>query len=901
MHLVLGDAVPDTPSLSPPPPSGSSTSATDRLLNAPIHLALHDIDIDIRATPSVTRKGESNEPNAHALLPDLSASILHAAKDYVQEEILSSSEAFGSNHDDRSELADAEDDDPFASLPGAFASTSRATQENKEEQVGLVAYVIERLLSRLQVEVQNVRVRVTLEDAEGQEELEFRLAKLESAARVQEAGENAPGRKSISRNVTLTKPEIWLRSARPYAKAPREGHGHRSPQGVKPVDIVNKPYPPSPDSEDDMVMSMAIADLRDSTPSASVTTDPRASEPDHRTKDKEFRQSSGSDTLSDSSFEGEDMFFSTLGGNGTTSTLPARPNGSSSTPVFDPPTTQDGSKAVETPGHAEASVEKEWQQMLGLLPSPSMQSLRERSTDRSGLQALAQITFVTSSGRGESGSNQNHPDQHRLELVLPTLCVRCDPEQISAFLGWWSRSVTSPSERELDDSTATKSAESSVLLYATIGAIECCLALRPRATPIPLVRPDDTSTEREPSLQLSLLGVEGAYRAAASPEGKLAIRSYSLDVVGADGAVSPVVLPDAGLAWQYASTDLCAGDSIPSHGDWRASSSEQSQRQGQWQRQLPLPPAGLRKPTTRIPVLNDAVAMRWKGDSGSIVLQPIHIWIDLPLLLNAVPPLLQRLQPNPAIGPASGAHSAQRPTTTSTTATDPLRPGYNVDFTCACIRVEFRCPNPTSGDLRAGLATVDVRDVQIGMADPYESASVRFHRVFAFMATRHKPLRSTCFLQLDGEGKTAQATVNIALSPPAVSAAGPSPRARVRCALGDANAWLNKPLLDGLQYLADDLGQTFNSSPGNAGAAGSAQDFEAAFASIGKATRSVRTPLLALMVREGRSGCAYACIQIEALTDAYAYASLSEVHGSERNSERPTKDGPAGDAGPCSH
>lgn len=197
------------------------------------------------------------------------------ASEFVTEEL---------STDEDAELRESLHLDPSTSdanaLPGAFAFSQKADLDvGKDEEVTMLAGIIERLISRLSFRVRRIRVKLLFEsEAGGESEMEFRL---EEVRYVDETGANQES--STNRVFRMTLPSLHLRT-------PTVAKQDLS----QSIDSVS-----SSDSSSaaDMMMSQSIADLRSSTASmyASATGDLDSVDEDVASEDESMAPPAPSD------------------------------------------------------------------------------------------------------------------------------------------------------------------------------------------------------------------------------------------------------------------------------------------------------------------------------------------------------------------------------------------------------------------------------------------------------------------------------------------------------------------------------------------------------------------------------------------------------------------------------
>ncbi|KAK4696539.1 hypothetical protein P7C70_g8361, partial [Phenoliferia sp. Uapishka_3] len=235
-----------------------------------VDINLDDIELVFRLEPSIPQSSPTTSFESRPNLPSGSSSSSIPTSDDLSDSILSISVAESFVREELHHGPDPADDSiSDLGLPGGFWNTNpgaggssedAVTGEKKEEEVTMVAGLIERLLARLGVKVNRVRLRILLEDGA---EFELSLDGIEySQGTIGEKGE-------AIRSVIVTNFEVFstLRLPSPSRhSSPTSSHPSSSDEeSTEDEETSSEDLSP----EQEMYMSQSIADLRDSTASIS--------------------------------------------------------------------------------------------------------------------------------------------------------------------------------------------------------------------------------------------------------------------------------------------------------------------------------------------------------------------------------------------------------------------------------------------------------------------------------------------------------------------------------------------------------------------------------------------------------------------------------------------------------
>lgn len=650
-------------------------SATERLFTAPIHFVASDISLKLRVDPSTPAPDspdvlrEQDEGAVHATL-DLGASILHVAEDYI--------------HDEEPEVDTLQDaiDEPFG-LPGGFDvpgnNNSPQPTLSQQQQVGLIAQVIETLLERLRISVSNITIDLELGD---DLQVQVRISRLETGTEVKTV--------SQSRSQTRTL-EV-------------EGFGiYRIRNGASlstPTEAVSVVEPPtsrtnssaaSTGSSDDLAMSMAIADLR-----VSQTEQQPGKESDM------MEASSYADSLGRSVYvdadEAEDDDDDTQADTAATNEQQCDHSSSSS-----------GHRENDTPT-CEMPINDPEEQIFGLFSELAGDSRLARLT----LRHITTFSLATSASAPErttlTSLTPSQAESTRIEVVAPVLAMTVDAAFTKAVLTFLSRLSLSSSSPATSPQQVEKRA--STLLHARINALHVFChfdeasqslsdLLKVFASPV-------TTSPLPKCIYMFCKTMEGVY-SLDGRNAKLAIHDLGL-CTSQQGSLRPVALPDPGLIWQYDPEVHRPGQQSPSFGDWKSKRSNDLQ---DWRCGLPIGASSLTA-STHLPMLKDALAIRLTQNEIKMNMQPLHVWLDIEELDSLTADflhtgILESYTPTRAPASAQRTMHSVKPYRSAT--------GQIIIITIPCLRLDLRCPtlpsaeHPNYGDLRSGLVTVALHDV----------------------------------------------------------------------------------------------------------------------------------------------------------------------------------------------
>jgi autophagy-related protein 2 len=241
------------------------------LWSDPLSVALDDLVLDFDlvgprdASGAPARPPRAYQPEAPTTV-DLAQSVTSAAGDFVHDELDAFEEAELGNSIRQSVILSQNDPFDQEDVPGGFpfaaASSSRATSPSAPitESKTALAGLVERILARLHVRVKQVTIRIRFVDKDHGATFELRIGAISYA---DESDSEGPRTGKIVRALRCSSLSIYTVPTRPQppkSSRPTYAMSSRSSSTSSTVS--------GPDERVDMAMSMAIADLRQSTMSS---------------------------------------------------------------------------------------------------------------------------------------------------------------------------------------------------------------------------------------------------------------------------------------------------------------------------------------------------------------------------------------------------------------------------------------------------------------------------------------------------------------------------------------------------------------------------------------------------------------------------------------------------------
>lgn len=708
-------------------PAPAGRSALERIFSAPISISAREIELDVIIHPPKPlkdkRKGsvQSNIPDeAREESAGLAGSTLNLAAAYVRD-----SEELAAVSTDESVLAQSE----AFGLPGSFDAPGASKSDEDEAQIGLAANIIERLLARLQVNITSVRIRIHFAPpnygAIGFERIsldkllaiEVRLDRAASSCVIDEQAQ------SVSTIRTLQVVGLQAHLRLPSVQLGRGAASAAAGTALQPHVFEEKLSTPSPtsqgvstDSEDDLAMSVAVLDLRASTEQL----------PTSRVLERDL------DTIPDIDEDepGNEMFFSMAPSRSVT--LPTAVGvmaESHSVPIAGPTevysprsATDDGEKyKAESSEHFEG-VGGDKDNTDSFVPSRDISPVSSDyafrqvfgvfTQGRNEMREPGTINVSFASSRPSTGNDALSAEvrtSSRIELDVPELAVVLQPDHITRVLSTL-QSLSAPGDptthypSDIGKNSQKRPPKIAATLHAKIAALKMFLPLQTcEATIQAFLRSEVTLPTSY--LSLSLDGIEAASRPVDS-NAKSTIKSYSLALrkpAHSRHRVMPILQPDPGLVWAYSVSQLRPGEKASHAGDWAQLPKKRTMED--WLTSLPMHASSVNSQAS-IPLLGDAVAVRTKDSQTTIVLQPVHVWLDTDTL-SATAPWAQSI--------TSGREQRETQVAHQPSLASPVQ--HSVDVGLSCLRLDVRCPSiHKSDDLRSGIVTIDVHDLHVKTA-----------------------------------------------------------------------------------------------------------------------------------------------------------------------------------------
>ena len=302
--------------------SGSLAKLTARiplpnLWSAPLTITLDTLhlELDLSApstkgkepeTPRQLRSQQASHPSPSL---DLAGSVTTAADEFLHEEL----DAYEEAELDRSirQSLILSTNDPFSQedLPGAFPSPELGSAEGPSsplspsaESMTVLAGLIERVLARLDFQANNVRVKINYGHPTHGGSFELRVGKVRYADESLPVEEGGP--RSITRVARISSVEVFYLPKAGSSVSSSPVRPTFSPSNRSMSTSSSSSTMSSGDANADMIMSQAVADLRQSMMTSSVASgasvyedalDELTEEPDISTKKDEGNGDAGQD------------------------------------------------------------------------------------------------------------------------------------------------------------------------------------------------------------------------------------------------------------------------------------------------------------------------------------------------------------------------------------------------------------------------------------------------------------------------------------------------------------------------------------------------------------------------------------------------------------------------------
>ncbi|ODO11399.1 hypothetical protein I350_00178 [Cryptococcus amylolentus CBS 6273] len=826
--------------------SGSLGRLTARLpfpnlWSDPLSVSLDTLTLDFTlACPSPLSHGKASSHPA-ADHHDLAESVTSAADDFLHHELdaYEEKELEGSI---RQSLILSQTD-PFESdLPGGFPSSLPTGHISPGqplpadiESTTVLAGMVERILARLDLKVENVVIRVKIE---GEEEgvVELRIRKVQYA----DESEAQLAEGCTTRSIRISGVDIVSVPSFPPPSSPRVS---RQQPRTSSVSSGSSKASSSDDDSADMYMSQAVADLREGL--ADVRLSPM--------------ESSSSSEDEPSVYESA-LFHSAIEEQPGLSGIPNMPPaGSSSSDTED-----EGSRSATPTPEAKS-------QPRSPLPATPILSFGQEDI------VLRMRTTRPSPLLNEAAPQSALPKVD-VEVLVGTVAAVILPSQLRLLIcALQSLSQTEPSTEEPLSTTKSQprmTVINRIKFFQLIAVYDLSAPQSPQ-----LFKALDTHFARPASslpfnhLRFKLEQLEAIYtsqgqagprpvcamssapaaaglRRRSSAHARFGPAPTSLSVTVQDmsllehfiprdsaseeGVALPIVLFDPGLARQYDLPTLRARQSaMPEFEsmDWRAPRRSGVERQWKVRQRG----RGILKDAKKV---EEGPVVVLEKDSGAAVvtLLPVHVFLDLSLverllpLLRATTPLIHKTEPAPPSYPALNQEVTPESIISSLSAPSPSKSSNTkAEIRCSMLRLDVRCPEPPpegvereawseGSGLRSGIFSVDVHGLGVKLLhgrdnghQGKEVAKVEFESTLFFFAPAGQ--RNACaFLALspltpdpdeDDVPLLPSVSVSTVASSPLTDASSPK-TTLVTCKIPAIHSSLHRSLVVGLQYFADD-------------------------------------------------------------------------------------------------
>ena len=725
--------------------STASQSLVEKLLSAPISATAEGIRVDILIRPrtphatgpthSTGAGGPTYEYEEETGFNTLERSIFGLAADFMQDE--------GSE-----ELA-ASTDELNGYLPGAFEqnAAARGLSEEDNAQAGLIAQILERLLLRLRVTVQKATFTIyvarspaheaSLEQLQDMLKFQISFTQLSTFARMDPSmPDNASNRHFVLTGFQIDmQPPPLLRAC--YA----DPDGLRTPKSRHAdVDRYRRVY-----SEDDLAMSMAIADLRESVDTIvppAIFTD--------QVDSASSAESVGSD---------EDLFHS------ITESFSA--DLQAAQPELGPMPATDDCFRVSTDDTAPPATSNYAATPIFCFVS----------------SAAPSVSVVLSSSHPPGDGAEISTQKASLDVAVEVSAVemRLDLSQVTHILAY-----SEAFQHVLASADSHNDVKS-----ASVGQVDQNLHLRLAALKvhIDLQNPAQSTGDLvPPQLVAEITQVEAVTRTIAQ-QAKIKLHAFAVGLQNGNSikhAYFPIMLPDPRLAWIYHDTRVQPGHNVYHAGDW--STARPRTDSLEWLSRTAVP-SDIQSAGIPIPVLQDAVAARRSGLRTEVTVQPVHIWLDTEALNELTNAASMLYMPRLAGSPSSRS--------------DNVADDVNFLVRTACVRIDVRCTSlESSSSIRSNVMGCDL----VALRAETLPKELHSHRTSNRPGCPRYSL-STCNFFCVEQGNDAvlqnSSSARILSSICDLSATLlPYPDVQAL----STTAYLGKASLDTLQYFVDDLG-----------------------------------------------------------------------------------------------
>ncbi|GAA6002021.1 Atg2p [Rhodotorula paludigena] len=753
-------------------------------------------------------------------------------------------------------------------LPGAFGGARReageGTGENDAEVVEttMLAGVVERILARLEVKVRSVRVRLRWEAGEAQEmgehELELRVDEIVCKGDAG-AGEFAvpadhtrTSEQVQTRSLTVTPPRLYLRLAAPdqppppSTAAPSLSSYTRRGTESGYASSSSEDSDSSTDEHDLLAMSQSIADLRTSFHSAASSSarDMFASARSGgafsavvEEREEEAREAAAGGR--DDPFVDPDEAFVTPQASPARRDEQPLPAGSPA-----PEGTVDDAQLIVSLGSPDSVTPLGFYLISSLPPSTQTAVSPPTATSRPPLSALRLKPELTL----------------RADLLEPWI-VALSAAQLAAIAALAGQ-LAAPPETANPHSTSTTAAPSTGLpLNVDLRLAALSLVILLPSSNAPLSQSDLFTTSSAPlkaphlRIRLEDLALRASKRNALGglevSLGHLTLSETASSPTAHGGwRTLPILVDDLALTPSPGGIDTV---------DWvrAASAARGGVATKDWRRSTKNAKGVPRTSGPAAQADAPAVRARLGGAGGtSVELAPLHLCVDLAMaarllpLVDEVAAAVSNLSPSAAAPPprqrkTSTTSTASTPRPLSPVFTSPSLPLHVLDdlsaapsrtrstppalsISCPLLRISLRCPAPRKerlvaqdpDQLRSGILTLDLVGPSLSLKRAgearldFESLDARFAPA-STLNPSSGPARASAFARLAPLVPRSE-DASAALPSLAFSTRGSWPVLDVVVPL--VSARIDKPTLDGLQLLADDVAQFCESELGAAAA-----------------------------------------------------------------------------------
>ncbi|WVQ71457.1 hypothetical protein IAR50_000994 [Cryptococcus sp. DSM 104548] len=826
--------------------SGSLGRLTARLpfpnlWSDPLSVLLDTLTLDFTlASPSPLSRGKASHPAEHH--HDLAESVTSAADDFLHHELdaYEEKELEGSI---RQSLILSQTDPFEADLPGGFPSSIASGHLSPGqplpadiESTTVLAGMVERILARLDLKVENIVVRVNIE---GEEEgvIELRIRKIQYA----DESEAQPAEGSTTRSIRISGVDIVSVPSAPPPTPFSPRVPRQQPRASTASSSDSSKASSFDDESADMYMSQAVADLRESM--ADVKLSPG--------------QSSSSSSEEEPSVYESALFHSAIDEQPGLSGIPNMPPpGSSSSDTED-----EGSRSATPTPEAKS-------QPRSPLPVTPILSFGQEDI------VLRMRTTRPSPPLGETAPQSTLP-KVEVEVLVGTVAAVILPSQLRLLICALQNLPQSESTDE-EPAPVTKnqprmtvinrikafqltamydlSAEQSPQLLKALEAYFTRPTsslpynhLRFKFEQLEAIFQNQGQVGPRPVRTMSSASATGLRRRSSAharfgpaPSSlsvtvqEMTLLEYFYPRESEEGVSLPIVLFDPGLARQYDVPSHTKQSAMPEFGsmDWRAPRRSGGERQWKVRQRG----RGILKGDVKKVEEGPVVVLRKDVGAAVVTIQPVHVFLDLSLverllpLLRATTPLIHKTEPAPPSYPSLAQEVTPESIISSLSAPSPSKSSSTkMEIRCSMLRLDVRCPEPPpegaereawseGSGLRSGILSVDVHGLRVKLLNGRdvghqgkESVKVEFERTLLFFAPAGQRHACAFFMlsPLTPDPDEADVpllpsvSISTVTSSPLTDASSPK-TTLVTCKIPAIHSTLYRSLVIGLQYFADD-------------------------------------------------------------------------------------------------